>query len=131
MSLYLIQHNFDVSKRTARRVKSFSWKHLDSAAEFATQGSKAESEFACSKWNLYWTEHLGAWGDGLITPVQLSRSHAFTYLEAAEAKKQYLELYTKWREDPANFHVNGIYPKNARQTWDEILLTPVWTFWSP
>ena len=55
------------------------------------------------------------------------------YLEAADAKKQYPELYTKWREDPANFHVNGIYPirelwGTARQAWEQILLTPVSTF---
>ena len=55
------------------------------------------------------------------------------YLEAADAKKQYPELYTKWREDPANFRVNGIYPirelwGTARQAWEQILLTPVSTF---
>lgn len=54
-----------------------------------------------------------------------------TCLEAADAKKQYPELYTKWREDPANFHVNGIYPLTelwgrARQAWEQILLTPVY-----
>ncbi|CAM0144400.1 unnamed protein product [Urochloa decumbens] len=47
----------------------------------------------------------------------------------ADAKKQYPELYTKWREDPANFHVHGIYPirelwGTARQAWEQILLTP-------
>jgi serine/threonine-protein phosphatase PGAM5 len=52
------------------------------------------------------------------------------YYEAADAKKQYPELYNKWREDPSNFHVNGIYPLKvlwvtARQAWEEILLTPV------
>lgn len=55
------------------------------------------------------------------------------YLEAADAKKEYPELYTRWREDPSNFKVNGIYPVRklwgtAREAWKEILLTPVWTF---
>lgn len=52
-------------------------------------------------------------------------------MEAADAKKQYPELYTTWREDPSNFHVNGIYPicelwGTAREAWKEILLTPVY-----
>lgn len=50
--------------------------------------------------------------------------------DTADAKKQYPELYTSWREDPANFHVAGIYPirklwGTAREAWKEILLTPV------
>ncbi|XP_078175010.1 putative 2-carboxy-D-arabinitol-1-phosphatase isoform X2 [Carex rostrata] len=49
--------------------------------------------------------------------------------KAADAKKQYPELYTTWREDPSNFHVNGIYPirelwGTAREAWKEILVTP-------
>lgn len=41
MSLYLMQHNFDVSKRwTARRLKSFSWKHLDSQLNSQCKGAK-------------------------------------------------------------------------------------------
>jgi len=53
-------------------------------------------------------------------------------LEAAEAKKKYPELYTSWREDPANFNVDGIYPirelwVTAREAWREILSTPVTT----
>lgn len=51
-------------------------------------------------------------------------------MEAVDAKKKYPELYTKWREDPSNFHVNDIYPirklwDTAREAWKEILLTPV------
>jgi serine/threonine-protein phosphatase PGAM5 len=59
-----------------------------------------------------------------------SETDHIMYYEAADAKKQYPELYNKWREDPSNFHVNGIYPLKvlwvtARQAWEEILLTPV------
>ncbi|KAK3187974.1 hypothetical protein Dsin_027535 [Dipteronia sinensis] len=37
--------------------------------------------------------------------------------------------YTTWRENPANFYVNGVYPVRklwgtAREAWREILLTP-------
>ncbi|KAF3328812.1 putative phosphatase C1620.13-like protein [Carex littledalei] len=61
----------------------------------------------------------------------LEEAHLF-FLEGmknADAKKQYPELYTTWREDPSNFHVNGIYPirelwGTAREAWKEILLTP-------
>ncbi|XP_020081328.1 probable 2-carboxy-D-arabinitol-1-phosphatase isoform X2 [Ananas comosus] len=49
--------------------------------------------------------------------------------KAADAKKKYPELYTKWREDPANFHVEGVYPirrlwGTAREAWKEILFSP-------
>ncbi|KAJ1690274.1 hypothetical protein LUZ63_014429 [Rhynchospora breviuscula] len=61
----------------------------------------------------------------------LKEAHLF-FLEGmtnADAKKKYPELYTAWREDPSNFHVNGIYPirklwGTAREAWKEILLTP-------
>ncbi|CAM0145493.1 unnamed protein product [Urochloa decumbens] len=67
----------------------------------------------------------------LVFLDSLKEAHLF-FLEGmtnADAKKQYPELYTKWREDPANFHVNGIYPirelwGTARQAWEQILLTP-------
>nr|CAD1843466.1 unnamed protein product [Ananas comosus var. bracteatus] len=50
-------------------------------------------------------------------------------VQAADAKKKYPELYTKWREDPANFHVEGVYPirrlwGTAREAWKEILFSP-------
>lgn len=49
---------------------------------------------------------------------------------AADAKKEYPNLYNAWREDPANFHVDGIYPirrlwGTAREAWREILAAPV------
>ncbi|CAL4978819.1 unnamed protein product [Urochloa decumbens] len=67
----------------------------------------------------------------LVFLDSLKEAHLF-FLEGmsnADAKKQYPELYTKWREDPANFHVHGIYPirelwGTARQAWEQILLTP-------
>ncbi|KAL6850165.1 hypothetical protein ACP4OV_020792 [Aristida adscensionis] len=67
----------------------------------------------------------------LVFLDSLKEAHLF-FMEGmtnADAKKQYPELYTKWREDPANFHVNGVYPLRelwgiARQAWEEILLTP-------
>ena len=51
-------------------------------------------------------------------------------LEAVDAKQRYPKEYTTWREDPANFRVNGIYPVlelwgTAREAWKEILLAPV------
>ncbi|XP_028788752.1 probable 2-carboxy-D-arabinitol-1-phosphatase [Neltuma alba] len=47
----------------------------------------------------------------------------------ADAKKIYPEDYTTWREDPANFFINGRYPLrdlwiDARRAWKKILLTP-------
>ncbi|KAF9672342.1 hypothetical protein SADUNF_Sadunf11G0031400 [Salix dunnii] len=50
-------------------------------------------------------------------------------LEAVDAREKYPKEYTTWREDPANFSVNGIYPVQklwgaAREAWKEILLSP-------
>ncbi|KAF0917569.1 hypothetical protein E2562_020944 [Oryza meyeriana var. granulata] len=67
----------------------------------------------------------------LIFLDSLKEAHLF-FLEGmtnADAKKEYPELYIRWREDPANFQVNGIYPVRklwgtAREAWKEILLTP-------
>ncbi|KAJ1281815.1 hypothetical protein BS78_03G002800 [Paspalum vaginatum] len=67
----------------------------------------------------------------LVFLDSLKEAHLF-FLEGmtnADAKKQYPELYNKWREDPSNFHVNGIYPirelwGTARQAWEQMLLTP-------
>ncbi|XP_066308097.1 probable 2-carboxy-D-arabinitol-1-phosphatase [Miscanthus floridulus] len=67
----------------------------------------------------------------LVFLDSLKEAHLF-FLEGmtnADAKKQYPELYTTWREDPAHFHVDGIYPlrevwRTARQAWEQILLTP-------
>ena len=36
-------------------------------------------------------------------------------LEVVDAKERYPKEYTTWREDPANFHVNGVYP--IRKLW--------------
>ncbi|OAY67565.1 putative 2-carboxy-D-arabinitol-1-phosphatase, partial [Ananas comosus] len=67
----------------------------------------------------------------LIFLDSLKEAHLF-FLEGmtnADAKKKYPELYTKWREDPANFHVEGVYPirrlwGTAREAWKEILFSP-------
>jgi broad specificity phosphatase PhoE len=61
------------------------------------------------------------------------------YLFAVDAKEQYPELYTAWREDPKNFNVNGVYPvvdlwDKARNAWEDILAGQVtqWTiYFSP
>lgn len=50
-------------------------------------------------------------------------------MEAVDARQRYPVEYTTWREDPANFSVNGVYPirrlwGTAREAWREILLTP-------
>ncbi|KAJ0081188.1 hypothetical protein Patl1_10700 [Pistacia atlantica] len=51
------------------------------------------------------------------------------YLEAVEARQKYPKEYTTWRENPANFEVNGVYLVRklwgtAREAWREILSTP-------
>lgn len=53
-------------------------------------------------------------------------------LEAVDAKVIYPKEYITWREDPANFYVNGVYPlrrlwATARDAWREILFTPVYS----
>ncbi|XP_024987654.1 probable 2-carboxy-D-arabinitol-1-phosphatase isoform X2 [Cynara cardunculus var. scolymus] len=65
--------------------------------------------------------------ESLIFLDTLKEAHLF-YLEE-DARRIYPKEYTKWRGDPSNFHVNGIYP--IRQLWDtasiawkEILFTP-------
>lgn len=47
---------------------------------------------------------------------------------AVDAREKYPKEYTTWREDPANFTVNGIYPVRklwgtAREAWKEILFS--------
>ncbi|CAN6443541.1 unnamed protein product [Victoria cruziana] len=50
-------------------------------------------------------------------------------MKNVDAKREFPELYNAWREDPANFKVNGIYPVRdlwitAKEAWKEILVTP-------
>eukprot|EP00252_Welwitschia_mirabilis_P004749 TRINITY_DN15048_c0_g1_i2.p1 TRINITY_DN15048_c0_g1~~TRINITY_DN15048_c0_g1_i2.p1 ORF type:complete len:240 (-),score=36.78 TRINITY_DN15048_c0_g1_i2:607-1326(-) len=51
-------------------------------------------------------------------------------MKNVDARKQYPELYRAWREDPANFNINGVYPVRdlwgqARKAWKEIVSTPI------
>uniref|UniRef100_A0A2P2KJ56 2-carboxy-D-arabinitol-1-phosphatase n=1 Tax=Rhizophora mucronata TaxID=61149 RepID=A0A2P2KJ56_RHIMU len=60
--------------------------------------------------------------------VSLSVNHIQT-LEAVDARERYPKEFTMWREDPANFNVNGIYPVRklwgtAREAWRDILFSP-------
>lgn len=67
----------------------------------------------------------------LVFLDSLKEAHLF-FLEGmknADAKKKYPDLYKTWREDPSNFHVDGIYPirrlwGTAREAWREILAAP-------
>ncbi|KAG1334995.1 Phosphoserine phosphatase 1 [Cocos nucifera] len=67
----------------------------------------------------------------LVFVDSLKEAHLF-FLEGmtnVDAKRKYPKLYTTWREDPANFNVDGIYPirrlwVTAREAWKEILFTP-------
>ncbi|TKY71696.1 2-carboxy-D-arabinitol-1-phosphatase protein [Spatholobus suberectus] len=50
-------------------------------------------------------------------------------MKNVDAKQIYPKEYTIWREDPANFHMNGRYPVRdlwiaARDCWKEMLLSP-------
>lgn len=51
------------------------------------------------------------------------------HLELVDASNIYPKEYTKWREDPVNFSVNGIYPirklwETTTDAWRDILSTP-------
>ncbi|KAA3478920.1 putative 2-carboxy-D-arabinitol-1-phosphatase [Gossypium australe] len=67
----------------------------------------------------------------LVFLDSLKEAHLF-FLEGmknVDAKVIYPKEYITWREDPANFHVNGVYPlrrlwATARDAWREILFTP-------
>ncbi|KGN64677.1 probable 2-carboxy-D-arabinitol-1-phosphatase [Cucumis sativus] len=67
----------------------------------------------------------------LVFLDSLKEAHLF-FLEGmknVDAKKIYPKEYTTWREDPAEFCVNGVYPlrkiwSTAREAWKEILLSP-------
>ncbi|XP_039065144.1 probable 2-carboxy-D-arabinitol-1-phosphatase isoform X1 [Hibiscus syriacus] len=67
----------------------------------------------------------------LVFLDSLKECHLF-FLEGmknVDAKVIYPKEYTTWREDPANFYVNGVYPlrklwATARESWREILLSP-------
>ncbi|XP_024047665.1 probable 2-carboxy-D-arabinitol-1-phosphatase isoform X2 [Citrus clementina] len=67
----------------------------------------------------------------LVFIDSLKEAHLF-FLEGmknVDARQKYPKEYTTWREDPANFNVNGVYPVRnlwgtAREAWKEILLTP-------
>ncbi|KAK7246511.1 hypothetical protein RIF29_41380 [Crotalaria pallida] len=50
-------------------------------------------------------------------------------MKNVDAKQVYPKEYTTWREDPANFYMNGRYPvrdlwQAARVCWKEMLLSP-------
>ncbi|OMP14352.1 Histidine phosphatase superfamily, clade-1 [Corchorus olitorius] len=68
----------------------------------------------------------------LVFLDSLKEAHLF-FLEGmknVDARVIYPKEYVTWREDPANFYVNGVYPTRrlwatAREAWREILLTPV------
>lgn len=54
----------------------------------------------------------------------------YTNCEAVDARRDYPKEYITWREDPAKFHVNGVYPlrriwARASEAWREILHAPV------
>lgn len=67
----------------------------------------------------------------LVFLDSLKEAHLF-FLEGmknVDAKVIYPKEYVTWRENPANFYVNGVYPlrklwATAREAWREILLTP-------
>ncbi|KAL4292134.1 hypothetical protein GQ457_14G009920 [Hibiscus cannabinus] len=67
----------------------------------------------------------------LVFLDSLKEAHLF-FLEGmknVDAKVIYPKEHTTWREDPANFYVNGVYPlrklwATARESWREILLSP-------
>jgi serine/threonine-protein phosphatase PGAM5 len=109
---------------------------VQSTAEIIWQGKEEPLVFLDSlkEAHLFFLEGMTNGMDKLSNTLFLliisSETDHIMYYEAADAKKQYPELYNKWREDPSNFHVNGIYPLKelwvtARQAWEEILLTPV------
>ncbi|WCJ27030.1 2-carboxy-D-arabinitol-1-phosphatase [Euphorbia peplus] len=67
----------------------------------------------------------------LVFLDSLKEGHLF-YLEGmrnVDARETYPKEYIAWREDPSNFHVNGVYPVRelwgtAREAWKEILFSP-------
>ncbi|OAY26187.1 probable 2-carboxy-D-arabinitol-1-phosphatase [Manihot esculenta] len=67
----------------------------------------------------------------LVFLDSLKEAHLF-FLEGmrnVDARVRYPKEYTSWREDPANFYVNGVYPVRklwgtAREAWKEILFSP-------
>ncbi|XP_027105273.1 probable 2-carboxy-D-arabinitol-1-phosphatase [Coffea arabica] len=67
----------------------------------------------------------------LVFLDSLKEAHLF-FLEGmknVDALRMYPKEYSTWREDPANFIVNGVYPvrklwDTASDAWKEILLTP-------
>nr|GMD83213.1 probable 2-carboxy-D-arabinitol-1-phosphatase [Ipomoea batatas] len=67
----------------------------------------------------------------LVFLDSLKEAHLY-FLEGMkneDAKRIYPKEYITWREDPANFCVDGVYPleklwQRAREAWKEILLSP-------
>ncbi|KAH9330833.1 hypothetical protein KI387_002941, partial [Taxus chinensis] len=50
-------------------------------------------------------------------------------MKNVDAQKQYPTPYKTWRENPAKFNINGIYPVvelwgQAKRAWEDILSTP-------
>ncbi|KAH9626974.1 hypothetical protein KSS87_017825 [Heliosperma pusillum] len=100
-----------------------------STAEILWQGRKEPLVFLDSlkEAHLFFLEGMKN-APTLQISVETLLNH-FQYLEAEDAKKIYPTEYKKWREDPVNFHVNGVYPikklwGTAAETWTEILSTP-------
>lgn len=71
----------------------------------------------------------------LLCP-QSEAAHFMTFTAAhwilEDAKVQFPEVYKAWREDPANFYIEGVYPVvdlwgRARKAWEDILSAKVGT----
>ncbi|CAA6665772.1 unnamed protein product [Spirodela intermedia] len=74
--------------------------------------AKVQPSFNCRS-------HVAWEGEPLTFLDSLKEAHLF-FLEGmtnADAKKEYPHLYNTWREDPSNFHVDGIYP--IRRLWEQ------------
>ncbi|XP_034698541.1 probable 2-carboxy-D-arabinitol-1-phosphatase isoform X3 [Vitis riparia] len=96
-----------------------------STAEVIWQGREGPLVFLDSlkEAHLFFLE--GMKNDTTLTYIQC--------LEAVDARREYPKEYITWREDPANFNVNGVYPlrkiwATASEAWTEILYTPCVSF---
>lgn len=70
--------------------------------------------------------------EGPLTFLDQLREAHLLVLEGmynTDAKKQYPELFQTWREDPASFNMNGVYPvvnlwAQSRDAWEAIVSAP-------
>ncbi|XP_065879940.1 probable 2-carboxy-D-arabinitol-1-phosphatase isoform X2 [Euphorbia lathyris] len=116
----IVRHGLSSWNSEERCRKALETIHFDKCFSSPISRAKSTAE-------VIWKERE----EPLVYLDSLKEAHLF-FLEGmrnVDARERYPKEYLAWREDPANFHVNGVYPVRelwgtAREAWREILFSP-------